>query len=127
MNFVVTAYPLLPGLCNEDIDDALQYVGLTALTDRKLVFQPHEASATYVGYGFGLCKDYTDFDLCKIEEKELPHEHTLTVLYTQTFMIVVLYAMTTAYMYYEPKDTYLIDHEAGLRSLANYSDNPGAY
>ncbi|KAL9113657.1 MAG: hypothetical protein Q9187_007586 [Circinaria calcarea] len=71
MNCVVTTYPLLPGLCSKDVDDALEYIGLTALTDWKLVFQPHKASICH--------------------------------------------------------DTYLIDHEAGLGSLANYPDNPGAY
>ena len=124
---VVTAFPLLPGLCFEDIDDALDYAGLNPLTDRKLYNQPHETSAAYAGYGLGLCKNYTDVDLCHAQEKELPPEHTLAVSYTQKSMIVVLTTMERAYMYYEPDSSYIVDHEAGLGALKNYPNNHNAY
>lgn len=127
MNSAVTIFPLLPSLYFEDISDALEYVGLIALTDRKLGFQPYETSATYVGYGFGLCKNYTDFGLYKVKEKELLYEEILAVSYSQNPMIVVLYSMSIAYINSEPESSYIVDSGAGLGALENYPDHSEAY
>lgn len=111
-------YPQLPALCNEDIEDALEYSRLNAVNNPwKLHRQPHETSGAYAGYGLGLCTNYTDYELCKIQDKALPVENTLTILYTRTALIATLYPMTTAWLSYEPGSQVRIDLDAGLDSL----------
>ena len=68
---VVTS-PNLVALYYEDINDAMEYVGLERFhlkasgPDSQ---QPHEAHAADAGYGIGLCSHYKDYDKCDDEER----------------------------------------------------------
>ena len=116
----VTSYPRLPRLCERDISDALEYIGVEALFDRSLHYQPHELSAAYAGYGFGLCTDYRNEGRCRYQERDLPQEQVLAIEYTKESLISRLVPITRAYISYEPANTFLIDTEAGLEHASNY-------
>ena len=105
----VTSYPLLPRLCEGDISDALEYIGVEALFDRSLHYQPHELSAAYAGYGFGLCTDYRNEGRCRDQERDLPQEQVLAVEYTKKSLMSRFESITRAYISYEAADTFLID------------------
>ena len=124
---VVTSYPHLPCLCERDISDALEYIGVEALFDRSLHYQPHELSAAYAGYGFGLCKDYRHEGRCRDQERDLPQEQVLGVEYTKKSLITRLESITTAYISYEPADTFLIDTGSGLEHASNYPGGAHVY
>lgn len=118
---VVVSFPYSIALYEEDISDALKYVGLESLTDRSLQFQPHQLSAASGGAGLGLCEHYEDFEKCKQEEEDLPYEQVLAISYTEDALEVSLAAMKNAYHPFEPENHHLIDWALGESSLDSYS------
>lgn len=101
---VVTS-PDLVALYYEDINDAMEYVGLkrphlkASGPDSK---QPQEAFAADAGYGIGLCSHYKDYDKCDDEEHQMPSRQVLTILYTNSTLIMVKAPRKSALGYYDP-------------------------
>lgn len=101
---VVTS-PNLAALYYEDINDAMEYVGLKRLhlkasgPDSQ---QPHEAFAADAGYGIGLCSHYKDYDKCDDEERQMPLREVLTILYTKSALIMYKAPRTKALGFYDP-------------------------
>ena len=106
----------LCALYHEDLVDAFEYLGLQFL---ELDVRDHvllETSAAYVGYGFGMCSDYTDRDACKQEQHELPHEVVMAVLFTKTVLTVSLSVVHSAYFLFEPEYRHVVDFNLGFAS-----------
>ena len=101
---VVTS-PNLVALYYEDINDAMEYVGLKRLhlkasgPDSQ---QPHEAFAADAGYGIGLCSHYKDYDKCDDEEHQMPSRQVLTILYTKSALIMYKAPRKKALGFYDP-------------------------
>ena len=53
----------------EDIQDALEYIGLRQLLGHNIYRAPRALPAAYAGYGMGLCAKPEDFEACVEEEK----------------------------------------------------------
>ena len=123
----VTSYPFLTGLCEQDIHDALQYAGIMAIYDLKLLHQPHEVSAAYAGYGFGLCRHYTNRGDCRNEEWDLAPEEVITIEFTEQSLLLKNNGMTTAWGSFESADTHIIDYDAGLARLSDYPGGQEVY
>lgn len=102
----VVATPHLVALYEEDLADVSDYLGL------KLQYLPYwhnhitETGAAYVGYGFGLCSNYTDPPGCNAEMKAMPSENVMAVLYTKQALTVTLSKMQSAWYMWEPRYRY---------------------
>jgi hypothetical protein len=111
-------------LYHEDINDAMEYVGLKPLylvgagPDKD---QPHEASAADAGYGEGLCSHYKDFDRCENEERQMPVREVLTILYTKNALIMYKAPKTQALEFYDPPSRGSTYFSLGSNSI---HDNP---
>ena len=57
---IVAATPSLIAMYEEDIVDAFEFAGLDLAGVLRLNRFVHETNVAYVGYGLGLCADYTD-------------------------------------------------------------------
>ncbi|TVY94428.1 hypothetical protein LAWI1_G000759 [Lachnellula willkommii] len=79
---VLPTMPNLPGLEQEDLQDALQHIGLRALVTHKHGRYVWETSAAFAGMGFGLCAHPEDCDACEDEEADMPFRHTLALSLT---------------------------------------------
>ena len=122
---VVTTFPNHQSLCEEDITDALEYLNISPLGSRfQLYSQPHEFSAAYAGYGMGLCKNTTDLDACRAEERAMPRNNTLAISFTKEALMVEAFHFTTAYEYALPNSYRMhpVNYDLGLGSLAGYPD-----
>ena len=113
--------PHLLALYFEDIHDAFEYLDLQYLDMPVRYGQLCETSATYAGYGFGLCSNYSDLATCKTEQQAMPDEVVMAVLYTSSALTVTLSVMKSAYYLWEPPYRHLEDF--GLGSNATH-DNP---
>ena len=78
----VLATPRLPRITNEDLDDAMEYAGLTNLKSYRTWTYVSEPQATFAGMGFGLCEKWGDIEKCEDEEATFPVAHVLSVTFT---------------------------------------------
>jgi hypothetical protein len=62
--------PNLPGLEQEDLQDALQHIDLRALVTHKHGRYVWETSTAFAGMGFELCVHPEDYNACEDEELE---------------------------------------------------------
>ena len=70
----VVSYPSVMAMYQEDIEDAVEYVGLPLL-ERMNTFQPRDIIAAYAGLGIGLCQNYHDMEKCRAEGLQLLSQH----------------------------------------------------
>ena len=105
--------PNLLALYEEDIADAFDYVDLD--------FQPlpywgtliQETAAAYAGYGFGLCQNYTDLPGCDAEQRSMPQETVMAVLYTKEALTVTLTEIQSVLWIWEPSYRFHQDYKLG--------------
>lgn len=65
-------------LTDEELGDVFDYLKLQNLLDNtRSIYQLYATSATYAGYGKGLCRTYIDAYACEREESELPDQRVL--------------------------------------------------
>lgn len=99
----------LVALYHEDLHDAFKYVDLNYVNlpvrDKILL----ETSAAYAGYSYGPCSNYTDQEACHLEEKEMPMDYVMAVLYMRTVLTVSLSIMASASYLFEPQYRYTMD------------------
>lgn len=79
---VAVATPYLPGLYQEDLDDALYLNGITTpLSLDDIRFEAHLSRpiAALAGNSLGLCASFTDLLNCVAEEADLPTQSILTI------------------------------------------------
>ena len=100
-------------LYQEDLQDAFEYVGLCYLAFPVRYDVLHETSAAYAGYDSGLCSVSTDQDARKHEQKGMPSDVVMAVLYTRTVLTVSLSITNSAYYLYESLNRQLLDFSFG--------------
>lgn len=111
---VLTTMPKLPGLEEEDLQDALEHVGLRGLVTHKHIRYVFEISAAFAGEGFGLCAHPENCDSCEIEEADMPFRQILAISLTNTsFTAVYTYAQSAFVSWYEAET---VDFELGLEN-----------
>src|SRR5437870_1019831 len=72
----IISYPALPGLYQEDIAEAANYLNLQMLEGNHR-YPPHEIVAAYAGHSMGLCESFDDEERCTMQGLELPVRETL--------------------------------------------------
>ena len=113
--------PHLVALYQEDLQDAFEYVGLRYLTFPVRYDVLYETSATYAGYGYGLCSDYTERLSCKEEQQDMASEVVMAVLYTRTVLTVTFSVMKSAYYLYEPDNRHLTNFTLGYDARSQWA------
>ena len=81
-SFVALSTPYLPGLYQEDLNDALTLAGLTtpfSIGDIRFEAQLSRSIAALAGNGLGLCENFTSLSACIDEEAEMPSKNILTI------------------------------------------------
>jgi len=142
-SFIVT-FPRIVGLCEEDILDAIYYIGLRPLQlplpqSARYIHQSYELGASYMGSGLGLCANYTNLQVCNEEADKLPTVNVLSVHYSRHALAIDAknisrignsddpYAFPP---YREPQNTHWsspIDFELGSNSLPSSIGGRNAY
>lgn len=81
-------------------------------------------SATYAGYGMGLCQNTTYFSVCNAEEKKWSSNVTLAISLTKDALMVETYPFTTAIQWSFPNSykEHPVDYELGLDASSNFPD-----
>ena len=87
INSAVISYPALPGLYEEMISDAADFLRLKPLTGY-FFRQPREIYAAYAGHGFGLCDHGNDYEQCRDELLARPSREVLLVDVTETAILL---------------------------------------
>ena len=117
----LVAVPSLPGLSHEDLQDALEYTGLTILiTHKHISNKVSEVSAAMAGSGYGLCEHYENLDACETEDADMPVSHILALSLSQTSFSAAYTYMQAAYESDIEKET--IHYDLGLQ---NFPTNKG--
>ena len=129
----VVTYPTLVALYREEIYDGLENSDLRTLELMNpfglLQRPPHEVNAAYGGNGLGLCEHYLNATSCQEELASVPYKYTLAIIYTEMSLSAVLKWLSSPYDYSGTDNIQydnLIDWEAGLGSLPNFTD-PASY
>ncbi|KAL8793878.1 MAG: hypothetical protein Q9195_003497 [Heterodermia aff. obscurata] len=117
--------PHLVALYQEDLQDAFDYVGLRYLAFPVRYDVLYETSATYAGYGYGLCSDYTERAACKQEQQDMASEVVMAVLYTRTVLTVSFSVIKSAYYLYEPDNRYLTNFTLGYDARSQWGSEEG--
>lgn len=115
----VATTPHLVALYEEDIADAFEYVGLQFESLpywRTLVV---ETAAAYAGYGIGLCTNYTNPSACNAEQRSMPTEDIMAVLYTKQALTVTLSKIQSVLWLWEPRYRFHEDFTLGHHALEN--------
>ena len=73
----------------------------------------YETSAAYAGYDYGLCSDYTNRIACLQEQRDMPSDVVMAILYTRSVLTVSLSIAKSAYYLYEPVNRRLLDFSLG--------------
>lgn len=108
--------PSLLGLSHEDLQDALEYKGLTILSTHKHIGDKvSEVSAAIAGSGYGLCKHYENVDACEDEEADMPVSHILALSLSQTSFSAAYTYMQAAYRSILEKE--IIRYDLGLQNF----------
>ena len=115
--------PNLPGLSLEDLQDAMEYTGLTMLSTHKHIGDKVSVvSAAFAGSYHGLCEHYEDIDACEDEEAAMPIAHILALSLSQT-------SFSAAYTYMQAAYRSILEKEAtrfdlGLQDLPPGGEGP---
>ncbi|KAJ8605716.1 hypothetical protein MRB53_041357 [Persea americana] len=84
----VITYPALPGLNQEQIQDAADYVGVHTIVGPNTPYQPKELYAAYAGHGMGLCKSFRNWTPCRAEGEMMPGQQVLLIELTPLALIL---------------------------------------
>ena len=93
----------LVALYQDDLQDAMEYVGLDYITIYGY-FRPvlWEAAVGFAGHGLGLCEHWQDADRCKEEYQHIPQRSVLTVHYAPNALTLSLAKLKSPLSLWEP-------------------------
>jgi hypothetical protein len=118
------AHPKLPALCDDDIADAMRDAGMQAISNRRLINQPHKLNAAYAAYGYGMCVDFTRRNPCEYEERyQLPVRQVMVVTYTEQALLIEYISLKWVGELTSADHSH-IDWEAGANALSRTPDAP---
>ena len=79
---ITSALAIIPNamaLYAEDVQDALEHIGLRELSGHNVYHVPRALPAAFAGYGLGLCADPKNFEECVKEEQTFQHRGVVMV------------------------------------------------
>ncbi|KAL2038571.1 hypothetical protein N7G274_008619 [Stereocaulon virgatum] len=123
LNRVVVATPDFPALTSEDLNDAIEYVGLESWLVYPIPYPKmlYTANAAFAGSGRGLCTEWRNIYACgdEVMDGDIPMERVFAVSFTNTTLITSVSHIDYAF---DPldHDTHLVAPNLGLASLASY-------
>ncbi|KAF4631362.1 hypothetical protein G7Y89_g6777 [Cudoniella acicularis] len=118
--------PPLPGLTTEDVEDAMEFAGLSTIATHKHIgIDVWETSAAFAATGQGLCKNYTNCDACEQEEADMPFERVLAVSFSRRAFSAAYTSMQSAYMSWHNKD--VLSFSLGLENLPQNKEEQVAF
>jgi hypothetical protein len=111
-------FPMLAGLEQEDVQDAIEYAGLEwpSYCSSSVYW---ETNAGYMGLGHGLCKSWDNPHECFMEEMHMPYERALFLNFDNSSFEVVVQLMKTARWQMTP-DAYTLEMDLGRWNLPMY-------
>ncbi|KAI4280480.1 MAG: hypothetical protein L6R38_004426 [Xanthoria sp. 2 TBL-2021] len=128
-NKVTTAVPSSPDrirLTGEEISDVFDYLKTTNLMSISDNLENlYATSAAFAGFGFGLCRNYTDPYACEREEQHFPPQRLLHIDFTPNSLRGTVKSLSSARD--GSADTTFIDIDPGLRRLNTYSGGEELY
>ena len=116
----VPAIPVLPGMTKEDLDDAMEYAGLSTLRSYSYSNHVSETSAAFAGMGYGLCSSPRDLDTCEAEEATMPFRSLIAVGLTDSVLTLTCSVFRYAHKLEDFKTVF--DYEHGLGALDSHVD-----
>lgn len=131
LSHVAVSAPSLPSLTPEDINDALDYLGLRSWMDDSPFYPPRivEADAVYAAYGNGLCTKYQDLFRCWDEFDELPTPTVLFISFSRHLLYISIIEpiQGRAFDDFTTDESHLLDFDAGLDQLTNGDVSPAVF
>lgn len=115
---ILVTSPRLPGLCEENILDAMQRAGLKAVSTPRLTSLQHELSAAYAAAGYGLCDSFANSTQCSLEEQDLPVRDSIVIVYNDDALLTQYSPKREAISSYEPLYYSVADWQAGSTARA---------
>jgi hypothetical protein len=117
----VIVRPNLPGLTNEDVDDAMEYVGLKTLTSYNSWGHISEPAAAYGASGHGLCSKPEDIEACEDENVDMHARFIFTVSFSKALLSLSYGYIVVAYQG-GPEYMTVYEYDLGLESKDEYPD-----
>ncbi|KAL9619405.1 MAG: hypothetical protein Q9160_006000 [Pyrenula sp. 1 TL-2023] len=121
----VITVPHLVALYQDDIKDAFEHVRLEYVEPKKN-YRPlvWETASTYAGYGFGLCKNYSDAEKCAAEEDAMKDQTVFSVHYSRNALSTSLAVIRIAIDLWEPDyrhaENFTLGHDKILKGGKYY-------
>ena len=136
---IVVTRPHFDALTDEDLNEAIEYVGLQDLLGPRFPSNLAEMSAAFAANGNGLCDDYTNEDSCDDDVERMPLHQVFAVTYvisvptslffvkltelrfdryTENALYVTLAPIRDAFILID--DRHHLDFTAGLNHLRSY-------
>jgi hypothetical protein len=116
--------PTFLRLSEEDIEDAMEYVGLGRLPGCGHCDPLMETNAAFAGMGYGLCKHYDDIDICMKEELHRPESRVLAVSFTHTSVSATHMWMRTVW---NALESYKVRFDLGLQDRPENNEEQKEY
>lgn len=113
VDFALVAVPLFPQLCPDHFEEAAKLNGMAAIRLGGETDQLYELEAAYAGYGMGLCQDYMNSTSCRAEENNMSSSAILSILYTDTALMVDWYPLSKVRVQSRNSLTYRTDWTLG--------------
>ena len=115
---ILVTSPRLPGLCEENILDAMKKAGLKAIFSPRLTRLQHELSAAYAAAGYGLCESFGNSTECSLEEEKLPVRRSVVIVYNDDALLTQYSPQREAIASYQPLYYSFADWQAGSTARA---------
>lgn len=131
LSHVAVTAPSLPSLTPEDINDALDYLGLRSWMDDSPWYPPRivEEDAVYATNGNGLCTKYQDLFECWDEFDELPTPTVLFISLSRHLLYTSIIEPIDgqAFNDFTRDKSQLLNFDAGLDHLTNRDVSPAVF
>lgn len=121
---VVITYPAmlsLPGLYEEDMNDALDYLGLRRTDWTQAPGFLRQFNAAYAGAGAGMCKNASDAMKCGEEQDAMPYRQVVALQYTESSLSGMYGPFSSAWKGYNTHD--FLEWRLGRQMRDTYSDS----
>lgn len=121
---VVITYPAmtsLPGFHEEDISDALDYLGLRRTDWTQAPGFLRQFNAAYAGAGAGMCRNASDVMGCGKEEDAMSYRQVIALRYTEASLSGIYGPFSSAWKGYNTHD--FLEWHLGRKMMDTYSNS----
>ena len=119
----VASTPNLVALYDEDVRDAFEHSDLKFPPLTRFDYKPVSTIAAYLGYGMGICQNYTDRYKCWYEQHYMPFHTVMAVTFTRHVLHVTLTPVQSILYIWEPQYRTHWEWGLGLETL-DYAQTP---